>query len=102
MGRKKASSDNVFPAKYTKVLGEEWMNECDSASAEDLKKKIIDAEASIEEQERLRDSDQALKELKDKVKDLGGGYKDALFYQKAKIKYIMKTLESRGQVLKES
>ena len=94
---KKNNDPNMFPSKYSKVLGEEWMNECDSLPTEDLKKIVIEAEKNIEEQENLRDEDQKLKELKENVKALGGGYKDAIFYQRAKIKYAMKSLENRGE-----
>lgn len=94
--KKKVDGDNSFPAKYAKVLGEEWMSECDSSDTEDLKRKVIEAETLIEEQENLRDADETLKNLKDQLKALNGGYKDSIFYQRAKIKYAMRTLETRG------
>ena len=94
---KKTEDSNMFPAKFSKVLGEEWMNECNGFDTEELKKLVIESEQLIEEQEQLRDNDEKLKEFKQVVKDLGGAYKDAIFYQRAKIKYAMKTLESRGK-----
>ena len=99
MGRpKKNHDDSAFPAKYAKVLGEEWMKECDSSDMEDLKKKIVDAEKAIGEQEALKKADEGLKDAQANVKALSAGYKEAMFYQKAKIKYALMTLESRGML----
>ena len=74
------------------------MRECDSADINDLKKKIIDAEKSVGEQEALRKADEKLKDAKKNVKALGSGYKDSILYQKAKIKYALMTMETRGML----
>jgi len=96
-GKKNASSDGTgFPAKYAKVLGEDWMNEADGLETDELKKIIVDAANLIEEQENMRDSDMDLKQLKDQLKEKSGIYKEDIFYQKARTKYSLKVLESRG------
>ncbi len=94
---KKNSDENTFPAKYAKVLGEEWMNECDSLDADELKKIVIESESSVEEAEDKRDADEKLKQAKEMAKELGADYKETIFYQRAKIKYAMRCLETKGQ-----
>ena len=60
--------------------------------------KVFSTENSIEEQEKLMDGDETLKEAKLNVKALSGGYKDAMKYQMAKIKYALFNLERNGKL----
>lgn len=95
MGRRK-NNEAGFPSKYAKVLGEEWMQEADKMAPEELKKIIVEAANSISETEEKRDADMKLKEVKDMLKDLSSGYKDAIKYQNAKTKYALMCLEGKG------
>ena len=100
MGKiKKAATVQGFPEKYSKVPGfsaiEEELN---GADEEGLKKIIVAAETSIEEQQQLMEADGALKEEKEKVAALSGGYRDAKKYQNAKIKYALYCLERLGKI----
>jgi len=94
--KKEKAGAGEFPAKFAKVLGEEWMSATDSLDTEELKKIVVDAANMIEEQEKQRDADMELKQQKEKLKEMSGLYKEDLFYQKARIKYSLKVLESRG------
>lgn len=102
MGRKiKMNKENdggvSFPDKYAKIPGfSAVMEEFDTYGEADLKKNIIAAEASIEEQEKLMDNDVELKAAKENAKVLSSGYKDAKKYQYAKIKYALFCLEKMG------
>ncbi len=99
MGKKKLDDNSGgFPKKYAKHLDPGWMEDADTMDEEGLKKVIIDSENSIGEQEKLRDGDMKLKEAKEMVKDLGGGYSDAMNHQRAKIKYALYNLEKSGKL----
>lgn len=100
MGKiKRADFSGGFPEKYSKVAGfsliEEELNNLDE---EGLKKVIVAAESSIEEQNQLKDADEALKETKEKMKALSGGYRDAVKYQNTKIKYALYCLDKMGKI----
>ena len=100
MGKiKKAENNGGFPTKYSNVPGFNGIEEeCNGLDEEGLKKVIVAAETSIEEQDQLKEADGALKEAKEKMKALGGGYRDAAKYQNAKIKYALYCLERMGKI----
>ncbi len=100
MGKiKKQATVAGFPEKYSKVPGfsaiEEELN---GADEEGLKKIIVAAETSVEEQQQLKEVDEKLKEIKEQMSALSGGYRDAMKYQNAKIKYALYCLEKLGKI----
>lgn len=96
---KKLNNETGFPDKYYKVLmGSNVMEELDAANEETLKKTIVECETSIEEQQQLKDNDAKLQEIKEQMKALGGGYRDAQKFQNAKIKYALYCLEKQGKI----
>jgi len=99
MGKvKKKDTVEGFSEKYAKILDKTWMEEADGFDEEKLRSVIIDANGSINEQEKLRDADDKLKAAKELAKDLGGAYKDSMKYQTAKIKYAVWSLEKLGKM----
>jgi len=95
---KSSNGKNGFPTKYTKILGEEWMSEVDKLDVEELTKIIVEASQNISTTETQRDADEKLKAAKEVFNTLGLGYKDALKYQNAKIKYSLMCLEGKGKI----
>lgn len=95
---KKVKSDKVegFPEKYNKVLGVDVKQDIERLSPDEVKDFVMKCENSYNEQERLRDADESLKEAKENVKALSCGYKDAMKYQTAQIKYALFCLEQKG------
>lgn len=94
------AGDNGFSPKWAKVLANmnsSFQGEADAMSEEDLKRVILEAEKSIEEQSKLEEADEALKAAKENVKALAGGYRDAAKYQMAKIKYSLFDLARMGK-----
>ena len=100
MGKiKKAANIENFPDKYSRIPGFSGIEEeCNALDEEGLKKIIVAAETSIEEQEQLKEADAALKEIQEKSRALSGGYRDAMKYQNVKIKYALYCLEKMGKI----
>lgn len=99
-GRKpKVSGLNTgnLPAKYVKHLDATVVDEINAMDFEDLKRKIVEAENSIAEQDALSDADETLQNARGVIKDLGGGYKAAKARQTAIIKFALLCMESKGQ-----
>jgi len=95
---KKSNTKNGISAKYTKILGEEWMEEVDKLDVEELTKIIVEASQNMSKVETERDADEKLKAAKEVYNELGAAYKDAMKYQNAKIKYALICLEGKGKV----
>lgn len=102
MGRivkQKNNDEGGFPEKYAKLIRESGtMEEMDGADEATLKKIIVDSETSIEEQEQLKDTNEHLLAAKNVIKDVGGGFREAIKYQNAKIKYALYCLEKMGKI----
>ena len=96
--KKTKNGPNVgnFPNKYAKHLSVEDVDNINAMGAEELEKKVIEAENSIAEQEKLREADETLTAAKSVIKDLGGAYKESMGRQTAIIKYALLCLESKG------
>ena len=78
-----------FPEKKFKKLGTGVKEDVDAMNKETLEKTIIECENNILVTEKERDSDSKLAELKESVKALAGGYRDAISAQRAKIDYCV-------------
>ena len=97
----KTTDDNPvlgFPKKFLKLLPDGFTDTINSYSNEEIKKLLVDFERSTGETERDMDNDEKLLGAKGLVKDLSSGYKDVLKVFRAKIKYLVFTLDDRGAV----
>lgn len=91
----------TFPEKWNKVLKEipEFKDTADSASADDLRKIIIQCEGNIYNVEKEKANDEKLNASKELVKEYTAPYRDAVKVQTAKIKYALFLLEGKGTEL---
>lgn len=63
----------------------------------DITSAIVECETNIRTTENERENDTKLSGAKEIVKDLSGPYRDAVSAQRAKIAYLLHTLEERGK-----
>ena len=75
-----------------------YVEDLASASPENLKAEIIQAETNIKRVEQEREGDEKLAGARDLVKDLSAPYRDAVVAQRAKIAYAMFLLAEGGQL----
>lgn len=93
------SADLVFPSKWEKVLKkfcDGFKDAAESKNNDELQKEIMKAEAIISDLEKDMSADVKLQTLKSDLKDLKGGYNDSIKAEKAKSKYAIFLLKSRG------
>lgn len=74
-----------------------WKDTVESYDDEELKKEIINCQATVNETEYDMDSDVKLQSLKEDVKVLSSGYKDVIKTENLKVKYCWHLRKSRGQ-----
>ncbi len=91
--------DNDFPSKYEKKLPTGFKEDADSFDVEKLKQTILESEGNIVTIDREMQNDEKLQGVKDLLKDLSSGYRDAKHAQTAKIKYCLYLLENKGHSL---
>lgn len=88
-----------FPEKYKKALGSSgFTDEADSFDVDRLKAEIVAAEKNIYIVDKEKDENNKLKELKEQLKDIMGGYSDAKKFQTAKMQYCLHLLEGKGEI----
>jgi len=88
-----------FPEKHNKYLkASTFKDDVNTMDENELKKVIFECEKTIKEIEKDRDGNEKLKEAKQVLADISGGYRDAIGYETAKIKYSLYTLETRGKI----
>ena len=95
-GKKKSVAPDGFPEKWFKKIPSTWKDGAESMDNEDLKKEVLKAETLVSDTEREMDEDPKLNDLKADLKDLRGGYMDLINAEKAKVKYALFLLRSRG------
>lgn len=85
--------------KYKKqsLLDSTFTDAIDSMSTEELKEKIVSLAKQEREIYEKRDQDTKLQEVIAMLADLGGAYRDSLKYNKEQRRYVLQTMESRGQ-----
>jgi hypothetical protein len=93
------SEENVFPAKWAKILKEipEFKEMAESSSPEDLKKIILTCEGNLYNIEKEKTQDHKLNGAKELVKEYTAPYRDAMKVQTAKVKYALFLLEGKGE-----
>lgn len=95
----KQDKDSDFPSKYEKKLPTGFKEDADSFDVDKLKQTILESEGNIVTIDREMQNDEKLQGVKDLLKDLSAGYREAKHAQTAKIKYCLHLLESKGQLL---
>jgi len=100
MARKKKAavhpSHPEFPEKLGKHLSEVWVSEAEAMEREEMDKCIVSCEMTIEATEKDVSDDSKIQDLKEQLKYLNEGYKGVLVSQKAKIKFLLYLMNSRG------
>jgi hypothetical protein len=89
---------NQFPEKYLKKIQDlpDFIGGIDSMDSEDIKRKVLECEAHINDIEVAKEEDTELTEARDKVKEFSKPYREGKSLETAKLKYCMFVLESRG------
>lgn len=85
-----------FPAKWAKKLPENFIEETESKSTDQLKNDIVRYEQAQSDSEKDMENDPKLEEARKEVKELADVYKVAITELKAKVKYIAHVLKDRG------
>lgn len=84
--------------KVIKKLPTGFADEAAGMDETALRAAIVDADASVRETEMARDSDETLAAVREQLKDLSSGYRDAIGAQRAKVAYCLHLLEERGKL----
>lgn len=87
-----------FPKKWASKLPDGFDDAVASLDSGEVKEKILKCEETLITIERELEGDEKLAALKESVKDLAGGYRDAMNCEKAKIKYLMFLRAERGEI----
>lgn len=87
-----------FPKKWASKLPDGFQDTVSSMPSDEVKEKILKCEETLMTIEKEMDADEKLAALKESVKDLAGGYRDAMNCEKAKIKYLMFMRAERGEI----
>ena len=88
--------------KLLKKLPTGFADDVAGFNEQQLKDAVLQSEANIRRVEQERDADEKLAGAKELLKDLNGPYRDAIGAQRAKIAYLMYTLEERGKLPDET
>ncbi len=90
-------SEKEFPKKWLKKVQDSgWQEAADSMGTDELKRKIVEFEKAISEQEHLMDKDQELERLKKETKERKAIYMEPIGELVANIKYAVYVLDGRG------
>lgn len=93
-------TEKQFPKKWLKKVQESgWQEAADSMGTDELKRKIVEFEKAISEQEYLMEEDEFLQKLKTDMKERKAIYMEPIGELVANIKYSVFALESRGEVV---
>jgi hypothetical protein len=84
--------------KLEKAMSDTEVSEIKVADSKKLKDMVYQLSQKIEEIETEKSADKNLNAAKEVMKDLNGGYNDLLKPKKNMLKYVLLTLQSKGQV----
>lgn len=90
-------TNNEFPKKWARFLPTGFEDNVNSMDDVEMESNIITCEKSINSTEKEMENDSKLNGARDLVKDFSQGYRDVINTQRAKIKFIIYTMESRGK-----
>lgn len=80
-------------AKLAKKIGKSMAEELQNMTNQDLRSRVTRCQMNILETKLAMERDEVLSEMKDKVKDLAGPYRDALSNQKRIAEYAALRLQ---------
>lgn len=87
----------TFPKKFAnKLKDSDFCQRTEGMDTDELKKKIVQFEQSILEQEVLKEKDSFLQDLKDELKERNDVYQSPIGELTAQIKFCLFVLEGRG------
>jgi hypothetical protein len=81
-----------------KQVEESFVDSVRGLPSDDLKTKVVEFNQQINQQRGLQKSDNNIKELKEKLKDLNDGYKGVINEKLKRLNYLLLLLESRGKL----
>lgn len=84
--------------KLTTKIVESFLDEVKVSDEKTLRDKIIQLSKEVEDLDEIKKNDATLNALKEQMRDLGGGYRDARKEKTNKLKYVILTLQERGQL----
>jgi len=84
--------------KLTKSLEETFVDDVRVADEKTLRDRIVRLSKEIEDLDESKKTDKNLNTLKDQASDLSGAYKDAKKEKTTRLKYVILTLEERGNL----
>ncbi len=84
--------------KLNKKLPESFIDDVKVADEKNLRDKIVQLSKEVEDLDDTKKSDPTLNALKEQLKDLAGGYRDAKKDRTDRLKFILLTLEERGKL----
>jgi hypothetical protein len=85
-----------FPDKQWNLLSETWRDAAQGKSSDELEKEIIKAVRSMSTTHYDMKKDEKLEFLQTELKELKGGYTDAISINKAQIDYCVHLMNERG------
>lgn len=88
-----------FAEKYAKHVPEHWVPVAEKMERDEMEKCIVECEMMIETTETDASNNAKIQQLKEDLKYLQEGYKDVVTAQKAKIKFLLFLMNSRGYVV---
>lgn len=94
--KKEDQVDATFNKKYMAKLPTGWSDGADSMSSDELEKVIVKSRGLIGDIEADMANDGKLATIKEDIKMINGGYKDAQSVEDAKVRYALFLLRSRG------
>lgn len=88
--------DDTFPQKWLNALPTGWKDSAETYSEEELKDTIVKCQQDVQEVEGDMEQDEHLNALKQEIKDVSGGFRDAIKTFEAKKRYCAHLLRLRG------
>ncbi len=84
--------------RLEKALPEHFVDSVRASNESHLKDMIVTLSQEIENIDEMMKSDPTLQSLREQIKDLSGGYRDAKRDKQNRLKYILAVLESKGKL----
>jgi hypothetical protein len=91
------SEENVFPKKWATKLPPGFRDTAESLETDEIKERLIEYQKLIAQNEKDMEDDHKLEDAKQQVKDLSAVYKESIVINKQQIKYLIFLLQCRGQ-----
>lgn len=92
------ADNNEFPSKHMKKIVDipDFIDSINSMDTDDIKKKVLETEGHIYEIDQSKQNDEALAKAREHSKELNAPYLESLGIERAKLQYLLFSLEQRG------